>query len=49
MTDRSGPHVNKNIILIINTIAAFILPFPVASVNLALPTMGRAFFIAYIC
>lgn len=43
MTDRSGPNVNKNIILIISTTTAFILPFLVASVNVALPTMGRDF------
>jgi EmrB/QacA subfamily drug resistance transporter len=35
--------VNKNIILIIATITAFILPFLVASVNVALPVMGRQF------
>ncbi len=43
MTNRSGPIVNKNIILIISTTTAFILPFLVASVNVALPTMGRDF------
>ncbi len=43
MTNRSGPTVNKNIILIISTTTAFILPFLVASVNVALPTMGREF------
>jgi EmrB/QacA subfamily drug resistance transporter len=35
--------VNKNIILVISTITAFILPFLVASVNIALPVMGRQF------
>ncbi len=43
MTDRSGARVNKSIILIISTTTAFILPFLVASVNVALPTMGRDF------
>jgi EmrB/QacA subfamily drug resistance transporter len=43
MTVRSGPTVNKNIILVISTLTAFILPFLVASVNVALPTMGRDF------
>ncbi len=43
MTDRSGAAVNKNIILIISTVTAFILPFLVASVNVALPTMGHDF------
>ncbi|OGO42986.1 MAG: MFS transporter [Chloroflexi bacterium RBG_16_60_22] len=35
--------VNKNIILVIATITSFIMPFLVASVNVALPTMGREF------
>jgi EmrB/QacA subfamily drug resistance transporter len=43
MTDRSGAAVNKSIILIISTTTAFILPFLVASVNIALPTIGRDF------
>jgi len=38
-----GAGVNKNIILAIATTTAFILPFLVASVNVALPTMGRDF------
>jgi EmrB/QacA subfamily drug resistance transporter len=42
MTDRPRA-VNRNIILIISTVTAFILPFLVASVNVALPTMGREF------
>ncbi|MFA5309837.1 MAG: MFS transporter [Dehalococcoidales bacterium] len=43
MTDNSPARVNKSIILIISTITAFILPFLVAAVNVALPTMGREF------
>ncbi len=43
MTTNSGTRVNKNIILTIATVTAFILPFLVASVNVALPTMGREF------
>ena len=43
MTTNSGTRVNKNIILTISTVTAFILPFLVASVNVALPTMGREF------
>lgn len=35
--------VNKKIILAIATTTAFILPFLVAAVNVALPTMGREF------
>ena len=35
------PKINKNLILAIATTAAFILPFLVASVNVALPTMAR--------
>jgi MFS family permease len=34
---------NKNVILVVATVTAFILPFLVASVNVALPTMGREF------
>ncbi len=40
-TADSAVKVNKNIILAIATTTAFILPFLVASVNVALPTMGR--------
>jgi EmrB/QacA subfamily drug resistance transporter len=43
MTSQAGARVNKNIILVISTTTAFILPFLVASVNIALPTMGRDF------
>ena len=43
MTIGSGARANKNIILAISTTTAFILPFLVASVNVALPTMGRQF------
>jgi EmrB/QacA subfamily drug resistance transporter len=43
MTSDSAPRVNKGIILVISTATAFILPFLVASVNVALPTMGRDF------
>ena len=40
-----GPEVTakKGVILFIATVTAFILPFLVASVNVALPTMGREF------
>src|SRR4030042_774156 len=43
MTSRTGTAVNKNIVLIIATTTAFILPFLVAAVNVALPVMGREF------
>ncbi|OGO17199.1 MAG: MFS transporter [Chloroflexi bacterium RBG_16_50_11] len=43
MTSQAGAGVNKKIILIIATTTAFILPFLVASVNVALPVMGREF------
>jgi EmrB/QacA subfamily drug resistance transporter len=43
MTSQNGAAVNKNIILIIATTTAFILPFLVAGVNVALPMMGRDF------
>src|SRR4030042_983349 len=43
MTSRTGTAVNKNIVLIIATTTAFILPFLVAAVNVALPVMGRQF------
>jgi EmrB/QacA subfamily drug resistance transporter len=39
----SQVRANKKVILIIATITAFILPFLVASVNVALPVMGRQF------
>ena len=42
-TADASPKYNKNIILAIATITAFILPFLVASVNVALPTIGRQF------
>jgi EmrB/QacA subfamily drug resistance transporter len=43
MTTTTAPvvKINKNIILAIATITAFILPFLVAAVNVALPTMAR--------
>jgi EmrB/QacA subfamily drug resistance transporter len=41
MTSQPNAAVNKNIILIIATISAFILPFLLAGVNVALPTMAR--------
>ncbi len=41
ISDASTSKVNKNLILAISTTTAFILPFLVASVNVALPTMGR--------
>jgi len=43
MTNQNGAAVNKNIILIIATTTAFILPFLIAGVNVALPVMGRDF------
>ncbi len=43
MTNGSGFAVNKNIVLVISTVTAFIMPFMVAAVNVALPTMGREF------
>jgi len=41
MTTALMTKANKNLILAISTATAFILPFLVASVNVALPTMGR--------
>jgi EmrB/QacA subfamily drug resistance transporter len=43
MTNQTNAAVNKNIILVIATTTAFILPFLAASMNVALPTMGRDF------
>lgn len=43
MTSQANTGVNKNIVLIISTTTAFILPFLVAAVNVALPVMGRQF------
>jgi EmrB/QacA subfamily drug resistance transporter len=40
---KPGGTSNKNVILIVATTTSFILPFLVASVNVALPTMGREF------
>ena len=42
-TGSNGVTVNKNIVLIIVTTISFIIPFLVASVSIALPTMGRTF------
>ncbi len=41
MTTASPARVNKNVILVISTTSAFILPFLIAAINVALPTMGR--------
>ncbi|MHB8105229.1 MAG: MFS transporter, partial [Dehalococcoidales bacterium] len=41
MTSQNGTAINKNIVLIISTISAFILPFLLAGVNVALPTMAK--------
>jgi len=43
MARDSGIVASKNIILIIVTTASFIMPFLVAAVNVALPTMGHEF------
>jgi EmrB/QacA subfamily drug resistance transporter len=43
MTGNSSFRVNKKIVLVICTTSAFILPFLSASVNVAMPTMGRDF------
>jgi MFS family permease len=43
MARDSGIVASKNIILIIVTTASFIMPFLVAAVNVALPTMGQEF------
>jgi EmrB/QacA subfamily drug resistance transporter len=43
MTSDAAPRLNKNIILVIATATAFILPFLISSVNVALPTIGRKF------
>ncbi len=41
MTNQSNTAVNKNLVLVIATTSAFILPFLLAAVNVALPTMAR--------
>jgi MFS family permease len=43
MTSQPNAAVNKNIVLVIATLSAFILPFLLAAVNVALPTMAREF------
>lgn len=43
MTDNASAGASKKVVLIISTTASFILPFMVAAVNIALPTMGREF------
>jgi len=43
MTSDAAVRANKGVILFICTITAFILPFLLASVNVALPTMGKYF------
>ncbi len=40
MTSEPPAHANKTLVLIICTVTAFIMPFMVASVNVALPTMA---------
>jgi multidrug resistance protein len=42
-TGSNGATVNKNIVLVIVTTISFIMPFLVAAVSVALPTMGREF------
>ncbi len=41
MNSSSQVHANKTLVLIICTVTSFIMPFMVASVNVALPTMSR--------
>jgi EmrB/QacA subfamily drug resistance transporter len=41
VTQNSVATVNKNLILVIATTASFILPFQIAAVNIALPTMAE--------
>ena len=43
MTSNTGVAISKNVVLIIVTTVSFIMPFLVASVSVALPTMGREF------
>jgi EmrB/QacA subfamily drug resistance transporter len=43
MKNGSGFAVNKNVVLVVATVTAFVMPFMVAAVNVALPTMGREF------
>ena len=43
MTSQAGTGINKHIILVISTTTSFIMPFLVASVNIAIPTIGREF------
>ena len=40
-TTAPAARINRNLILVIATITSFILPFLVAAVNVALPTMAR--------
>ncbi len=41
MTNGPTATLNKRLVLFIATVAAFIMPFLIGSVNIALPTMGR--------
>jgi EmrB/QacA subfamily drug resistance transporter len=41
MTSQNSPAANKNIVLVISTLSAFILPLLLSGVNVALPTMAR--------
>ncbi|OGO00056.1 MAG: MFS transporter [Chloroflexi bacterium RBG_13_51_52] len=43
MTSQAGTGINKYIILVISTTTSFIMPFLVASVNIAIPTISREF------
>ncbi len=43
MKDDSGAAVKRYIILVISTATSFIMPFLVAAINVAIPTIGREF------
>jgi EmrB/QacA subfamily drug resistance transporter len=43
MTNTAAEGTNKNVVLVIATISAFVVPFLVSSINIALPKMGAQF------
>jgi EmrB/QacA subfamily drug resistance transporter len=43
VTHNSEVKVNKNLVLVIATLTGFVMPFQIAAVNIALPTMAKEF------
>ena len=43
MTSKAGTGTNKYIVLVISTTTSFIMPFLVAAINIAIPTISREF------